>query len=51
MGTKIQYPSNFAEQQKIASCLSELDKNIEAELAKLVGLKRRKRGLMQKLFI
>ena len=39
-----------SEQQKIAECLSELDKNIEAESAKLEALKSRKKGLMQQLF-
>lgn len=38
------------EQKKIAECLSELDKNIEAELAKLESLKNHKKGLMQQLF-
>lgn len=38
------------EQLKIAECLSELDKNIEAESAKLEALKIHKKGLMQQLF-
>jgi len=38
------------EQQKIAECLSELDKDIEAESAKLEALKAHKKGLMQQLF-
>lgn len=50
MGTKIQYPLSLAEQQKIAECLSELDKNIEAESAKLEALKIHKKGMMQQLF-
>ena len=39
-----------SEQQKIAECLSELDKNIEVESAKLEALKSHKKGLMQQLF-
>lgn len=38
------------EQQKIAECLSVLDKDIEAESAKLEALKAHKKGLMQQLF-
>ncbi|MGE0175203.1 MAG: restriction endonuclease subunit S [Oligoflexales bacterium] len=38
------------EQQKIADCLSSLDKLIEAEEQKLDALKENKKGLMQKLF-
>ncbi len=41
---------SFAEQQKIAECLSELDKNIKAETDKLEALKNHKKGLMQQLF-
>lgn len=43
------YPSS-AEQQKIASCLSELDDLIAAESAKVEALKDHKKGLMQQLF-
>lgn len=39
-----------SEQQKIAECLSELDKDIEEESAKLEALKSHKKGLMQQLF-
>ena len=39
-----------AEQQKIAGCLSELDKLIAAETAELASLKEQKKGLMQQLF-
>lgn len=38
------------EQQKIASCLSSLDKLIDAEDKKLSALNLHKKGLMQKLF-
>ena len=38
------------EQQKIASCLSELDNLIASESAKLEALKEHKKGLMQNLF-
>ena len=44
------FPPTPTEQQKIADCLSELDKNIEAEAAKLEALKNYKKGLMQQLF-
>ena len=39
-----------SEQQKIASCLSEMDTLIVSESSKLEGLKSHKRGLMQQLF-
>lgn len=45
----VRFPSSV-EQQKIASCLSELDKNIKSESIKLESLKNHKRGLMQQLF-
>jgi type I restriction enzyme S subunit len=38
------------EQQKIADCLSSLDKVISLEAQKLEALKRHKKGLMQQLF-
>lgn len=47
------YPNgnnSFAEQKKIADCLSSLDKYIDAIKRKLELLKEHKRGLMQKLF-
>ena len=43
-------PQTPNEQQKIAECLSELDKYIVAESAKLELLKNLKKGLMQQLF-
>jgi len=43
-------PRQFAEQQKIAECLSSLDELIEAERRKLDALKAHKKGLMQQLF-
>ncbi|MAT45179.1 MAG: restriction endonuclease subunit S [Anaerolineaceae bacterium] len=39
-----------AEQQKIADCLSSLDKLIKAQSEKLDALKAHKKGLMQQLF-
>lgn len=42
--------SSKEEQQKIADCLSSLDKLISAEDKKLITLKDHKKGLMQKLF-
>jgi len=47
---KIFYPSNKAEQQKIADCLSSLDDLITAQKQKLEALKAHKKGLMQQLF-
>ena len=44
------FPPTRFEQQKIAECLSELDKTIEAETAKLEALKNHKKGLMQQMF-
>ena len=44
------YPSTFAEQQKIADCLSELDTLIASETKQLEALKDHKKGLMQQLF-
>ncbi|HPJ91323.1 MAG TPA: restriction endonuclease subunit S [Bacteroidales bacterium] len=46
---KIKIPS-FAEQQKIASCLSSLDELIAAQEEKIEQLKLHKKGLMQGLF-
>lgn len=43
-------PSNLAEQQKIADCLSSLDELIAAEGRKLEALRAHKKGLMQQLF-
>jgi type I restriction enzyme, S subunit len=45
----ISFPSE-AEQQRIASCLSNLDALITAETQKLETLKTHKKGLMQQLF-
>jgi len=44
------FPQTYAEQQKIASCLSELDKIIATEEEILETLKAHKKGLMQQLF-
>ena len=46
---KIPIPS-FAEQQKIAACLTALDDLISAQAQKIAKLKTHKRGLMQQLF-
>ncbi|MCI8549058.1 MAG: restriction endonuclease subunit S [Lachnospiraceae bacterium] len=46
---KIPFPS-LCEQQKVAECLSSMDKFIDAEDKKLEALKKYKRGLLQKLF-
>jgi len=48
-GVKIPTPS-FAEQQKIADCLSSLDELIAAQARKVDALKTHKKGLMQQLF-
>ncbi len=44
------YPTDLAEQQKIASCLSSLDDLIAAEVQKLEALRRHKKALIQRLF-
>lgn len=43
-------PHDFAEQQKIADCLSSLDELIAAQACKVNALKTHKKGLMQQLF-
>jgi type I restriction enzyme S subunit len=48
--SKISFPKNHKEQQKIASCLSSLDTLITAEAEKIEQLKLHKKGLMQGLF-
>jgi len=45
----LQFPKK-EEQQKIADCLSTLDKKIEAQSEKIKSLKEHKKGLMQQLF-
>jgi type I restriction enzyme S subunit len=40
----------YAEQQRIASCLTTLDDLIAAETQKLEALETHKKGLMQQLF-
>ncbi len=44
------FPTDKAEQQRIASCLSSLDALITAETQKHEALKTHKKGLMQQLF-
>jgi type I restriction enzyme, S subunit len=46
----IPLPPTFAEQQRIASCLTGLDAVITAETQKLDALKTHKKSLMQQLF-
>lgn len=50
--SKIKYclPTEPAEQQKIASCLSAMDDLIAAQAEKVEALKEKKTGLMQQLF-
>lgn len=48
--TKILYPLDIKEQQKIVTCLSSLDELIEATSQKVEILKEHKKGLMQQLF-
>lgn len=50
--SKIRYylPPTLAEQQKIASCLTEIDNLITAQGQKVDALKEKKKGLMQQLF-
>jgi len=45
----VSFPS-ISEQQKISSCLSELDNLISAQGQKVDALKEKKKGLMQQLF-
>jgi type I restriction enzyme S subunit len=47
---RLPLPTQPAEQQKIAECLSTLDELIGAESQKLDALKAHKKGLMQQLF-
>jgi type I restriction enzyme S subunit len=47
---RLAWPPSFAEQQRIANCLTSLDDLIAAETRKLDTLKIHKRGLMQQLF-
>ena len=44
------FPTDEAEQQKIADCLSSVDNLIHAEADQLQALKDHKKGLMQQLF-
>ena len=47
---ELAWPLTFAEQQRIATCLSSLDALITAETQKHAALKTHKKGLMQQLF-
>jgi len=47
---KITTPNSISEQQKIADCLSSLDKLLEAQTEKINTLKTHKTALMQQLF-
>lgn len=49
MSLTIPFPP-FAEQQKIASCLTEMDNTIACQQQKVEALKAHKKGLMQQLF-
>ncbi len=46
----LSFPSKFAEQQKIADCLSSLDELIAVQARIVEALKAHKKGLMQQLF-
>ena len=46
----LSYPTTTTEQNKIADCLSSLDKYVDATKRKLDLLKEHKKGLMQRLF-
>ena len=48
--TRIAFPKEQKEQQKIASCLSAMDELIAAQAEKVDALKEKKTGLMQQLF-
>jgi type I restriction enzyme S subunit len=47
---RLPLPTEAAEQQKIAECLSSVDELIAAQARKLDALKTHKKGLMQQLF-
>ena len=47
---EIPLPAVFAEQQKIAECLSSVDELMAAQARKVDALKTHKKGLMQQLF-
>jgi len=47
---QLAFPDNIEEQQKIASCLSSIDKLIDAQTQRVDSLKAHKKGLMQQLF-
>jgi len=49
-GIDVTFPSDRAEQQKIANCLASLDDVIAAQGRKVKALNAHKRGLMQQLF-
>jgi type I restriction enzyme S subunit len=49
-GCQIRLPMHNSEQQRIASCLTNLDDLIAAQTQKLEGLKTHKKGLMRGLF-
>jgi type I restriction enzyme S subunit len=44
------YPTNPAEQQRIAACLGSLNTHLAAEVQRFAALKAHKKGLMQQLF-
>jgi type I restriction enzyme S subunit len=46
---KISFPSNIAEQRKIATVLSAADREIDQLIQKLDAYKQQKKGLMQQL--
>lgn len=48
--TLVSFPTDKAEQKRIADCLSSLDNLIAAQANKLNALKDHKKGLMQQLF-
>jgi len=47
---RLPLPTVFAEQQKIAECLSSVDELLAAQARKVDALKTHKKGLMQQLF-
>jgi type I restriction enzyme S subunit len=47
---ELAWPPTFAEQRRIADCLTSLDELIAAQTRKLEALKTHKKGLMQQLF-
>ena len=51
IGTRIQFPTSLAEQQRIAECLSAIDEVIDSIISRIKVMESLKKGLMQHLFL